>query len=157
MGLGRIDKLHSFTRACTQPTQGDQCIIGAPLVLGQTIGNTDTQDSPPPGLGGSHHHPPYSILCASPRGPHPNGFSLPRLPRGSPEIALAGTPVTLETHNFANRTRIKVLSEAKLQLSLRAFQRYVARCLHTSKSGRFPTFSRQESNWQFDSWPFFRP
>jgi hypothetical protein len=24
-------------------------------------------------LGGSHHLPPYSILCASPRGPHPNG------------------------------------------------------------------------------------
>ncbi len=22
MGLGRVDKLHSFTRACTQPTQG---------------------------------------------------------------------------------------------------------------------------------------
>jgi len=25
-------------------------------------------------LGGSHHLPPYSILCTSPRGPHPNGF-----------------------------------------------------------------------------------
>jgi len=23
MGLGRVDKLHSLTRACTQPTQGD--------------------------------------------------------------------------------------------------------------------------------------
>jgi hypothetical protein len=23
---------------------------------------------------GSHHLPPYSILCATPRGPHPNGF-----------------------------------------------------------------------------------
>jgi len=22
MGLGRVDKLHSFTRACTKPTQG---------------------------------------------------------------------------------------------------------------------------------------
>jgi hypothetical protein len=43
-------------------------------VLGWTTGNSDTQDSPQPGLGGSHHLPPYSILCASPRGPHPNGF-----------------------------------------------------------------------------------
>jgi hypothetical protein len=43
-------------------------------VLGRTTGNLDTQDSPRPGLGGSHHLPPYSILCASPRGPHPNGF-----------------------------------------------------------------------------------
>jgi len=36
---------------------------------------------------GSHHFPPCSIFCTSPRGPHPNGFSLPGLPSGSPEIA----------------------------------------------------------------------
>jgi hypothetical protein len=51
------------------------------LVLGRAMGNTNTQDSPRPGLGGSHHLPPYSILWTSPRGPHPNGFSLPGLPR----------------------------------------------------------------------------
>jgi len=34
----------------------------------------DTQDSPQPGLGGSHHLPPYNIFCTSPWGPHPNGF-----------------------------------------------------------------------------------
>jgi hypothetical protein len=38
------------------------------------MGNPDTQDSPRLGLGGSHHHPPYSILYASPQGPHPNDF-----------------------------------------------------------------------------------
>jgi hypothetical protein len=38
------------------------------------MGNSDSQDSPQPGLEGSHHFPPYSILCASPRGPHPNGI-----------------------------------------------------------------------------------
>jgi hypothetical protein len=43
-------------------------------VLGRATGNSDTQDSPWPRLGGSHHLPPYSILCASPRQPHPNGF-----------------------------------------------------------------------------------
>jgi len=53
------------------------------LVLKRTTGNTDTQDSPRPGLGGSHHLPLYCILCTSPRGPHPNGFSLPGLPRDS--------------------------------------------------------------------------
>jgi hypothetical protein len=31
-------------------------------VLGRATGNTDTQDSPRPGLGGSHHLPPYSTL-----------------------------------------------------------------------------------------------
>jgi len=30
--------------------------------------NTDSQDSPQPKLGGSHHLPPYSIFCAWPRG-----------------------------------------------------------------------------------------
>jgi hypothetical protein len=43
-------------------------------VLRRTTGNTDTQDSPRPGLGGSHHLPPYSILCDSPRSPHPNDY-----------------------------------------------------------------------------------
>jgi hypothetical protein len=65
------------------------------------MGNTDTQDSPRPGLGGSHHLPPYSILCDSPWDPHPNGFSLPglsRLPRPkSRPTGLPGlwSPVTL--------------------------------------------------------------
>jgi len=33
----------------------------------------DSLDSPRPELGGSHHLPPYSILCSSLREPHPNG------------------------------------------------------------------------------------
>jgi hypothetical protein len=33
----------------------------------------DTQDSPRPELGGSHHLPPYSILCSCPPRLHPNG------------------------------------------------------------------------------------
>ncbi len=74
MGLGRIDKLHSLTRACTQPTQSGQCIVGAPLVLGRATGNTNTQDSPRPKLGGSHHLPSYSILYSSPRRLHLNGY-----------------------------------------------------------------------------------
>ncbi len=43
-------------------------------MLGRATGNSDSQDSPQPGLARSHHLPPYSILCASPRGPHPNGI-----------------------------------------------------------------------------------
>jgi hypothetical protein len=41
-----------------------------------------------PNLGRSHHLPPYSILCASPRGPHPNDILsrdsqmwIPKLPK----------------------------------------------------------------------------
>jgi len=43
-------------------------------VLGQATGNTDSLDSQRPKLGGSHHLPPYNILCVAPRHPHPNGF-----------------------------------------------------------------------------------
>jgi hypothetical protein len=32
----------------------------------------NSQDSPQPRLGGSHHLPPYSILCAWPQDQHPN-------------------------------------------------------------------------------------
>jgi hypothetical protein len=35
--------------------------------------NLDSLDSPRPRFGGSHHLPPYSILCSSPRDLHPNG------------------------------------------------------------------------------------
>ncbi len=34
--------------------------------------NTDSQDSPRPELGASHHLPPYIILCAWPQDQHPN-------------------------------------------------------------------------------------
>ncbi len=36
-------------------------------------GHFYTQDSSRPEFGGSHHLPPYSILCVSPRRLHPNG------------------------------------------------------------------------------------
>jgi len=38
------------------------------------MGNMDSLDSPQPGLGGSHHLPPNSILSVAPPHPHPNGF-----------------------------------------------------------------------------------
>jgi hypothetical protein len=43
-------------------------------VLGQATSNTDSLDSPQPGLGGSHHLPPYSILYVFPWHLHLNGF-----------------------------------------------------------------------------------
>jgi hypothetical protein len=42
-------------------------------VLGLATGNLDSLASPRLGLGGSHHLPPYSILCSSVRRLHPNG------------------------------------------------------------------------------------
>jgi hypothetical protein len=62
--------------------------------------NTDTQNSPQPKLGGSHHLPPYSTLCTSPQGPHLNDFlsrnSWMGVPK-SPKLGLSQlwSPITL--------------------------------------------------------------
>jgi hypothetical protein len=44
-----------------------------PLDVGTSHGHLYSFDSPWPGLGGSHHLPPYSILCSSLLRLHPNG------------------------------------------------------------------------------------
>ncbi len=62
------------------------------MVLGRTTGNTDTQDSPRPGLGGSHHLPPYSILCSSRRRWHPNGYFSQDSRVGVPKLSRVGVP-----------------------------------------------------------------
>ncbi len=59
------------------------------------------------------------------------------LPSWSPEIPKIGTPLTLKAHNFVCIPSIKMRFEAKLQPSLRAFQRYV-----THQVQRFPTICR---------------
>jgi len=71
-------------------------------VLGRVTGNTDTQDSPRPELGGSHHLPPYSILCDSPWSPHPNGYFSWDSRAGVPKSRQLGlpalwSPITLQT------------------------------------------------------------
>jgi hypothetical protein len=53
--------------------------------------------------GGNHHLPPYSILCASPRSPHPNGIlsqdsqvRVPKFPQ--PGLSRLWGPITLRAH-----------------------------------------------------------
>jgi hypothetical protein len=50
----------------------------------------DSQDSPRPGLEGSHHLPPYSILCASPQHLHRNGFLSWDSQGGAPKLSRFG-------------------------------------------------------------------
>jgi hypothetical protein len=52
----------------------------------------DSLDSSQPGLGGSHHLPPYSIFCVSPRHLHPNGFLSRDSQRGVPKLSWFGLP-----------------------------------------------------------------
>ncbi len=70
--------------------------------VGTSHGHFGPQDTPRPGLRGSHHLPPYSILCSSPPRLHPNGsFSqdsqvrVPKLSRNYP----GWSPGTLRAHN----------------------------------------------------------
>jgi len=56
------------------------------------MGNTNTQDSPRPGLGGSHHLPPYSILYSSPSRLHPNGLFFQDSQVGVPKESRVGVP-----------------------------------------------------------------
>jgi hypothetical protein len=79
------------------------------------------------------------------------------LPSWSPEIPKIKTPTTLEAHNFVCKPPIAMSFQEKLYTLLTAFQWYMARHLHTNNLGRFPTFNGWESNWQFDSRPFFWP
>jgi hypothetical protein len=50
----------------------------------------DSLDSPWPGLGGSHHLPPYSILCVTSRRLHPNGFLSRDSQSGVPKLSRFG-------------------------------------------------------------------
>jgi len=51
-----------------------------------------TQDSSRPGLGGSHHLPPYSILCSSPPRLHPNGSFSRDSQVGVPKLSRVRVP-----------------------------------------------------------------
>jgi hypothetical protein len=59
-------------------------------MLGQAMGNLDSLDSPRPGLGGSHHLPPYSILCSFARRLHPNGSFSRDSQSGVPKLSRIG-------------------------------------------------------------------
>ncbi len=61
-------------------------------MLGQATGNLDSLDSPRPGLGGSHHLPPYSILYSFPPHLHPNGSFSQDSQSGVPKLSRFGLP-----------------------------------------------------------------
>jgi hypothetical protein len=66
----------------------------------------DSQDSPQPELGGSHHLPPYSILCASPRHLHPNGFLSWNSQGGVPKLSRFGLPPLCGVITFCSDLRL---------------------------------------------------
>jgi len=65
---------------------------GTPLGVGTSHGQLGLLDSPRPGFGGSHHLPPYSILCSSPPRLHPNGLFFQDSQVGVPKLSRVGVP-----------------------------------------------------------------
>jgi hypothetical protein len=57
------------------------------LAVGTSHGHLDSLDSPRPGLEGSHHLPPYSILYVCLRRLHPNGFLSRDSQSGVPKLS----------------------------------------------------------------------
>jgi len=90
-------------------------------VLGRATGNTDTQDSPRAGLGGSHHLRPYSILCSSPRGLHPNDYFSRDSRAGVPKSRQMGlsqlwSPITLR-EDLGSQCGLKQSCSSRRELS----------------------------------------
>jgi hypothetical protein len=94
----------------------------------------DSQDSPRLGLRGSHHLPPYNILCTSPWRLHPNGLlswdsrrEVPKLPRlGLPQLCA----VVTSRSNFRSGRSLKQTCNFCRELSNGVLH---ATCTHGSR------------------------
>jgi hypothetical protein len=89
---------------------------GTPLGVGTSHGHFGPQDTPRPGLGRCHHHPPYIILCATPSHLHSNGTFSRDSQVGVPKLSrnyLGWSPGTLRAHNSRLQSLIATKSESK--------------------------------------------
>jgi len=90
MGLRRGTS-YSLTRTYNKPTNKlVNSHSGALLVLGQAMGNPKLTWLTTAWTRGSHHLPPYSILCASPLHLHPNGTFSQDSQSGVPKLSWFG-------------------------------------------------------------------
>jgi len=115
--LGRGTRGSSLNLHPKQTTKWLVHISGHPWVFGTSHGHFGPQDTPRPGLGGSHHLPPYSILCNAPWRLHPNGYfsrdSQVRVPKLSQNCS-GWSPGTLGAHNSRLQNLITTRSEPNL-------------------------------------------
>jgi len=90
--LGRGTSIISLESASQTNHKRVSSHSGTPLGVGTSHGHLDSLDSPRPGLGGSHHLPPYSILCDFPPHLHPNGSFSQDSQSGVPKLSRFGLP-----------------------------------------------------------------
>ncbi len=76
--------------------------------------HTNSQDSPWPELGGSHHLFSYSIFVIGHKGPHPNVILSRNSQVESFKFLEIRIPGTLESHNFLCRPLTKMKTKEKL-------------------------------------------
>jgi hypothetical protein len=88
------DYLSLCESASKNQPQEVSLVFETPLGVGTSHGHLNTQDSPRPRLGGSHHLPPYSILCNSQWRLHPNGTNSWDSRNGVPKLS------RLDSRNF---------------------------------------------------------
>jgi len=67
----------------------------------------DSLDSPRPELGGSHHLPPYSILCVTSREPHSNDTFSQDSQGGVPKLSRVGLPGLWELISPGSELRLE--------------------------------------------------
>jgi hypothetical protein len=82
------------TRSCIQ-NQPTSWLVHIRNILGvenKPRATLDSLNSPRPGLGGSHHLPPYSILCVTSPHLHPNGSFSRDSQNGIPKLSRFGLP-----------------------------------------------------------------
>jgi hypothetical protein len=148
MQLGRMTSNYLIMRICTNQTTS--WLVHSFSTFGARTSHEQPQAHK------THHGPNLREATTFPfivrlfTGATSKWHFVPGLPSASPGIRTVGIPTTLKAHNFACRPSISITSETKLEPSSRAFQWYVASCMHARKSNRFLTFSGQESNCQFD-------
>jgi hypothetical protein len=109
----------------------------------------DSQDSPWPRLGGSHHLPPYSIFYASSRGPHPNDILSWDSEWESSKFSKLGLLRLFGLIIFCADLWLKWGLKQSCSPCWK-LSNNVTRHLHPRKSGLFLTFNGQKSNCQFD-------
>ncbi len=91
MGLGWGTSFsYLFKPTSSQPTSWLDHILEHPWCLDKPWTTLDSQNSPQPGLGGSHHLPPYSILYVFPRHLHSNDFLFWDSQGGVPKLSQFG-------------------------------------------------------------------
>ncbi len=84
--------IHSLEPASNQPTSWLVHILEHPWCQDKPQAILDSLDSPQPGFGGSHHLPPYIILCISLPHLYPNGTFSWDSQSGVPKLSWFGLP-----------------------------------------------------------------